>query len=539
MKKLIAIVLVLMLVLSLASCGSKGSSEPAPAADGGSSSGSETKPDSGKDSQSGEKQPDAGGDSGASSDRVIRIATNGDTGTLYPLAAAGGFVSVDFAFYEPLWFFDQNGEKIWKLAESYEQVGEQEFTLKVRPNVTFSNGNPLTADDILFTMEMCKDDPRFNLNVSYVDFEKTKVVDDLTLDVWYTVPTYTQENSFTQLMVMDKESFDMESLSRSPIGTGPYICTDYVVNSHVTCVANPNYWGGEPAIKNLEFKVINETSQIVNALEVGDVDLVNSVPVDEIDYIESLGYTINTQPGRYCQTALYSFAGALGTKEARYAVSYAMDRESIAYLMYKGISSVPGFPASELSMDYEERFSGMHDTYTTGYNVEKAKEYADKSGLTGKTLKIITNGSEMYNDTAAIIKENLAAIGVNSEIVSYDSATYFSVIMDETNYDIALFFLSSPSMLCCDTICAYLDFISLGWHDEIRDQYEVVHQQIVSTVDPVQRGEYTYEALKIFVDVDPWYAMCEAMTANAQSNDLGGVAYTLSGTVAYEDLYWK
>ena len=53
------------------------------------------------------------------------------------------------------------------------------------------------------------------------------------------------------------------------------------------------------------------------------------------------------------------------------------------------------------------------------------------------------------------------------------------------------------------------------------------------------RGEYTYEALKIFVDVDPWYAICEAMTANAHSNDLGGVAYMLSGTVAYEDLYWK
>ena len=111
--------------------------------------------------------------------------------------------------------------------------------------------------------------------------------------------------------------------------------------------------------------------------------------------------------------------------------------------------------------------------------------------------------------------------------------------MDETNYDIALFYLSSPSMLCCDTICAYLDFISLGWHDEIRDQYEVVHQKIVSTVDPVQRGEYTYEALQIFVDVDPWYAICEAMTANAHSNDLGGVAYMLSGTVAYDNLYWK
>ena len=57
-----------------------------------------------------------------------------------------------------------------------------------------------------------------------------------------------------------------------------------------------------PPLKWWEYvTVINETSQIVNALEVGDVDLVNSVPVDEIDYIESLGYMINTQPGRYAR----------------------------------------------------------------------------------------------------------------------------------------------------------------------------------------------------------------------------------------------
>ena len=340
-------------------------------------------------------------------------------------------------------------------------------------------------------------------------------------------------------MIMDKESFDIEALSQNPIGTGPYICTDYVVNSHVSCVANPNYWAGEPNVKAIEFKVINETAQIVNALEVHDVDIVSGIPVDEMDYIESLGYDISTIYGGYANTALFSFAGALSTKEARYAVSYAMDRESMSYMMYKGLSSVPNYPASVHDIDYEERFGNMHDTYVTGYNVDKAKEYAEKAGLVGKTLKIITNGMEAYNDMAAIIKENLEAIGVNSEIASYDSATYFSVVMDESNFDIALFYLSSPAMLGCDIISAYLEFIPLGWHDEVRDEYGEWCQKIKFTLDDAARADATYEALKIFVDVDPWFPICEAVTAGAQTKDIGGVQYYLAGNLFYQDLYWK
>jgi peptide/nickel transport system substrate-binding protein len=451
----------------------------------------------------------------SNADRVLNVAASGDTGTLYPLALSGGFVSLQYAFYDPLWTFKSDGSRVWMLATAYDQVSEIEFTLKLREGVQFSNGNPMTADDVLFSMEMCKDDARFYLNVGYVDFDKTNIVDDYTIDVWYTEKSYTQDNSFSQLMIMDKESFDMEALSTNPIGTGPYICTDYVVNSHVSCVANENYWGGEPAVKAIEFKVINETAQIVNALEVGDIDISSGVPVDEIDYIESLGYDIDTFYGGYANTALYSFAGALSSKEARYAVSYAMDRESMAQLMYKGISSVPSYPTSEHCSDYEERFSNISDIYATGYNVEKAKQYAEESGLVGKTLKIITNGVESYNDMAAVIQANLADIGVNSEIVSYDSATYFSVVMDESNFDIALFYLSAPSLLACDIMASYLDFIPLGWYDDAREEYRDLCTQILGELDDAKRADLTYQALVLFEEYDPWYAISEAVTAAA------------------------
>ncbi len=526
-KKSIAIVLALIMILSmLIGCGSNGNET-------GNKNGDK------KDADSSSNQDSSGAPD--NEDRVLNIATSGDTGTLYPLAASGGFVSLEYAFYEPLWTVTKDNEMIFKLATSYEQVDEKglEWTLKIREGVQFSNGNPLTADDVYFSMDICKDDPRFYLNVGYVDFEKTAVIDEYTIDVWYKEPTYTQISSFSQLMVMDKESFDMESLSTNPIGTGPYIVTDYVVNSHVSCVANENYWGGAPAVKAIEFKVINETSQIVNALEVGDVDIVSGIPVDEIEYIQGLGYETSTIYGGYANTALYSFAGALSSKEARYAVSMAMDRESMSYIMYKGYSTVPKYPTSEHCIDYQDRFANLHETYSTGYNVEAAKKYAEEAGLVGKTLKIITNGAEAYNDVAAVIKENLAAIGVNSEIASYDSATYFSIVMDETNFDIALFYLSAPSMLACDIMCSYLDFIPLGWHDEAREEYRTLCGQVLTTMDDEARGDLTYELIQRFVEYTPWYSICEAITVSAITKDIGGAQYYLAGNLFYQDLYWK
>ena len=120
--------------------------------------------------------------------------------------------------------------------------------------------------------------------------------------------------------------------------------TDYVVNSHVTCEARDDYYGEPAKIKKINFKVINESAQIVNALETGDIDISATIPLKEADYIESLGYNVTTSFGGYANVAIYSFAGPLASKEARWAVSYAMDRASIAQVMYNGLSTVPSVP---------------------------------------------------------------------------------------------------------------------------------------------------------------------------------------------------
>ncbi|NLM53102.1 MAG: ABC transporter substrate-binding protein, partial [Firmicutes bacterium] len=301
-KKVLALLLSCLLLLTLVACG------------GGNDNDKATDP----------------GKSSDNSARTLKIAAMQDSGTLHPLGVTGGFVSTLYAFYEPLYDTRADGSRRWILATDLERVSDLQYTLKLREGVTFSNGNPFTAEDVMFTMELCKENPQFALNVKAVDFEKTKIIDEYTIDLWYTEYNAAQEPGFASMLIMDKESYDEVALSRTPIGTGPYVVTDYVVNSHLKATARDDYWGGEPGIKNIEFKIINEDSQLVNALETGEVDMAR-VPIAEIDYVKSLGYNVNVNKAGYNDVVLFSLlpGNPLESKEARWAICHAIDREAI------------------------------------------------------------------------------------------------------------------------------------------------------------------------------------------------------------------
>jgi len=536
-RKLLALLLVCLIIASLAACEKETTNTEAPSSNP--SATSSVAPDSSNPSPSNPSPPAGNNTVTSSKDKTLNIAATQDSGTLYPLGVTGGFVSVMYCFYEPLFDTMADGSRRWILATGLDRISDIQYTLTIREGVKFSNGNPLTAEDVMFSMELCAANFQFALNVKVVDFTKTKVTGEYTIDLWYTNYNASQEPGFASMLILDKESYDEVALATKPIGTGPYTVTEYVTNNHLSLTARDDYWGGEIPIKNLQFKVINEEAQIVNALERHEIDMA-TVPISQADYVEKLGYTVAINSGGYNYVTLFSMlpGNPLESKEARWAVSHAIDRESIAEILYKGRSSVNDYPSSHGMSDFEARFANLNETYSVGYNPERARQLAEQSGLVGKKLRIITNGSADFNTMALIIQGDLEAIGVDSEILNYDQATYFPTMADASNFEIALFNPSTPSMLAVDVMAMYLTFIPLGWEGSDRDHYGELSMGAISTYDPRARGDLLYEAIKMFVDFDPWFGLCEVVISRAQSPYLQGVQYTPAGSIYYQDIYY-
>ena len=550
-KKLLALLLVCMMVASITACGKSDSNDTSspPAADSPSASTSGNTGDSGNTSSPadpGSSSSGAAADPGASSaaaadsGRTLNVAIGQDSGSLHPFGATGGFFGIMYAFYEPLMDTYADGSTRWILATGLDRISDIQATLHIRENVTFSNGNLMTAEDVLFSMELCVENPQFALNVKAIDFEKTKVIDDYTIDLWYTQYNASQEPGMSQLFIVNKESYDEVALTRDPIGTGPYVVKEYIVNSHVTLEGRDDYWAGPPAIKNVEYKVINEPAQIINALETGEIDMAG-IDITDVSYVESLGYDVMTYMGGYNYVTMFSMDpnGPLATKEARWAVSHAIDRQAIADILFSGLSTITDAPVSHSLIDMEPRFFNLNETYSIGYNLEKAQELAEQSGLIGKAVRIITNGSAGYNTVAEIIQNDLLSIGVDAQIVNYDQATYFPTMADASQFEIAIFTPGAPSMMASDILAMYFTFIPLGWAGPERDRYGELSMGALTTADEAQASELLFQTFEMFVDIDPWYGLCEVLAARATAPELGMRNQMATGISYLSDMFWK
>ena len=550
MKKIVALLLVCVLILGLAACGSSGSGDTKPADEGEKQadttpSGSDQTTPAGSDQTT---PADDGGDAAPAPDesgssRPLNIAVSEDHGTMLPQAASGtgGMVSVIRAIYEPLIYQRKDGSFENCLASEIEMLEDTHYVIHLREGVVFNNGNPFTAEDVMYTMELYHGHPRHGMVVGYVDFDKTKIVDDYTIDLWLTQYSIIQFPALTQMYIHDAESYNEEELALHPITTGAYEVTDYVVNSHITLEARDDYWGDPPAIKNINFTFMTEDAQRVNALTTGDADIAR-IPMKDVEYVESLDdYTVNLSFAAQADCAYLNMSkGApLETLEAREAFMMAIDRQAIVDLVYCGNSSVPNWPIYEYNVDYNPAtMSGIDEAYIKGYDPVRAKELAEQSGLVGKTLRIATNGSADAVTMAEMMQYDLEEIGVHAQILTFDQATYFSDLMDASNFDVGIYFIANTIGSAADLFANYPLFFQCGWEGPERDEFLALGQKAITTIDDAERGKILEELVHRFAKVNIWFAISELVNVNAHNVHLAGMEYYLDGSTSYNKWYW-
>ena len=511
-KRLLALLLACICLFSLAACSK----------DGGDGEGS-----SGPGSNAG---TNVGTDSGSASGEVrdtLNVAIASDPGSMDPGVQGGSeFFSVINCVMETLYDIDENNETIWLLAESIDEDSPTQWTVHLRKDVKFSNGNPFTADDVLFTLQHIKNSFG-TIRTQSIDIDNCKVVDDHTFEMHFTEYNIQSRINFTELYIYDAESYDADSFGMNPIGTGPYVLKDYVLNSQVSLERRDDYWGETPAIKYINFKVLGETSQITNALETGMVD-VGDVAATDLEYVSGMSeYTLQEYTDSQWLTVSFNPLenSPFSNVDARYAVAHLIDKQAIVDLVYGGNSDIMYGPVVKTAFDYHESFDNAHDTYTVGYDLELAKQYAESAGLAGSEISIITNGSAPLVTVAEMLKNRLSEIGVTATINNYDAATFIEVLVAAPEYDIVIQDYFVPNMYAAGSYTNGILFtpaynVPGSW--EGVDRYlEICTQSIYSPDEQVRFDVFT-EMMDIFNDACSIYSVCELVNHRAFSAELEG-----------------
>ena len=294
-KKLVSVLtLTAMLAASLTACGGKD-----PVAEDDSTAGTTTADSSTATTET-------------SGDSTFTYAISGDpTETVNVITTSDRWgLSTVKMIYSPLYMNNADGIN-WFLATDYSVSDDNlTYTFKLRDDVKWSDGEPFTADDVVFTYEAMEQEDNLGWAYSQLVYDqgtvKVEKVDDYTVSFTFPFVTPTAIEMLSQIFIMpehiykDVTDFEHNDYNMNSVGTGPYKLVDYQSGSYLKFEANENYYKGEPSIKNVVFQIIENADTAILALQNGEVDAYQMTPqqVKKLDLDASNLSTYSYSEGR-------------------------------------------------------------------------------------------------------------------------------------------------------------------------------------------------------------------------------------------------
>ncbi|WP_235866077.1 ABC transporter substrate-binding protein [Serinibacter arcticus] len=296
---------------------------------------------------SGSGEGDGGG--GASADTTL-VAYTGQAGDYqinfnpYSPSNIGGRGTI----YEPLYFFNKarTQDPVPLLGTDYEWNEDGTvLTVTLRDDVTFSDGEPFTAEDVVFTFDMLKNTPAIN-NMGYDGV--TEAVDDTTVTFTFDEPSYVQAPDLLGQYIVPAHLWadvnPTEDVVEAPVGTGAFVYNDFKPQAF-TFTANPDYWDGEPELKQIRWLSLSGNQAGADALASGSIDW-QTGPVPDIQNVSENypGYDAVTANQNQmvlatCSSAEQGCTGAQVDPAVRQALYLAINRDQLNSLAFQGTAS--------------------------------------------------------------------------------------------------------------------------------------------------------------------------------------------------------
>jgi peptide/nickel transport system substrate-binding protein len=397
--------------------------------------------------------------------------------------------------YEGLVTRDKNLKIVPALAESWETLDPTHWRFHLRKGVKFHNGDPLTADDVIFSAERVRTKGSNFLSNVPPDAKLVKL-DDYTVDIILAKPNPIMISQFDTWFIMSKKwCEENNTVAPTPVsattpsyaalhenGTGPFTVESHQPGVKTVFKPNPNWWGKpEHNLKEIVFTSIGSDATRVAALLSGEVDVIEPVPIQDIQRVDSSGIaTVLTGPelrtifigmdqGR--DELLYSnIKGKNPFKDIRVREAFykAIDVELIKSRVMRGLSTPTAL------MIAPSLFSLSKDFVRPKADPDAAKKLLAEAGYPDGFQVTMDCPNDRYVNDAAICQAvvgMLARIGVKVDLLAQPKAQYFAKVLKAGGYNTS--------------------FYMLGWTPSTSDAQNVLHDIMGcnNDLDDKTRGE--------------------------------------------------
>lgn len=456
---------------------------------------------------------------------TLNMAYDADPVSLDPHEQlSGGTLQLSHMIFDPLVRWSKDMKLVPRLAEKWEQVNELTTRFYLRKGVVFHSGNPLTANDVKYTVDRLKSSPDYK--GLFAPFSGVKVIDDHTFDLVTDKPYPLVLEMATYIFPMDQQFYKGKDelvkhgdtfASKNASGTGPFTVIQRQQGVKVTFKRFASYWDKQSPgnVSQIVLTPIKEGPTRVAALLAGDVDFIAPVPPTDLERLKrSADIDVVTMSGTRIITLQLNQKrqSAFANAKVRQAICYAINNEGIAKKIMRGFAT----PAAQQS---PKDYSGHNPALKPRYDLKKAQALMKEAGYAnGFSCNMIAPNNRYVNDykIAQAVVSMLAKIKIKVSLRTMPKAQYWPEF-DQRSGDIQM----------------------IGWHSDTEDSANFTEFLCMTPDKSTGMGQYNSGNYSNATVDQLVTAVATEMDSSKRIATLQRIEKLLHDDAAFVPLHWQ
>lgn len=477
----------------------------------------------------GSKDPGGQGNNGKTGEPVkggeitVGIAQDLDDSLDPHQTVAAGTREVLFNIFEGLVKPNSDGEMIPAVAEKYELSEDgTTYTFTLREGVKFHNGQTVTAEDVVYSINRCAAVPEGQEKPLVAAFSAVKSVE--ALDEKTVAVTIAQRDlEFISYMTAAIIPADYENQDTAPVGTGPFKFVSRTPQQDFVMERFEDYWGAPVWLDKVTYKICENADALVMNLNGGSIDLcahLTSAQASQLNQnFQVLEGTMNLVQAIYLNNQAKPFDNQL----VRQALCYAIDRQGIMDMVADGHGTAVG---SSIYPAFAKYFlPELVDKYP--HDVAKAKELLAQAGYPdGFDMTIsVPNNYQPHMDTAEVVAEQLREAGVNVTIQPVEWSTWLDTIYNGRQFQATVVGVDAANMTARAMLERFTSDYGKNFINYNNPAYDALFQQAINAQDEATQTDLYKQMEAMLADTAANVYIQDLCDLVAMRQDLGGLKF--------------